>query len=283
MKNSKTIKTIVYHVCTFLFGIVMVYPIVWMILSSFKESSAVISDAIRLFPRGEWQFSNYPNGWKGFSDGAATFYDFFKNSFIIASVSTLGTGVCSCMAAYSFSVLHFKGRQIWFICMMVTLMLPAQVLLIPQYILFNNLGMLGTKLPMILPTFLGLSFFIFMVMQFISGLPEELYAAAKIDGCSLYMIFWRIVVPLLKPAFVTITIFSFYWRWDDFFSPLLYTTREKDYTVSVALKIFADPEGIDKWGPMFAMATLSIIPILIIFFTCQKYIVEGISTTGLKA
>ena len=166
--------------------------------------------------------------------------------------------------------------------MMITLMLPAQILQIPQYVLFNKIGMLGTKLPMILPFFLGSSFFIFMAMQFVAGLPYELYEAAKIDGCSIYGIFGKIILPLLTPAFVTITIFSFYWRWDDFFGPLLYTTRENQYTVSIALKLFTDPEGVSKWGPMFAMATLSVIPVLIIFFTCQKYIVEGISTTGLK-
>ena len=281
MKLRKKIYTVIYHIVTFSLGFLMIFPIIWLILASFKESSSIMLEPLKIFP-DVWMFSNYTEGWKGFG-GGNSFSTFFKNSLVISITATIGAVLFSTVVAYGFSRIRFKGRGFWFVCMMLTMMLPMQVLVIPQYILFNIYGWIGTLLPLILPYFFGQGFFIFLTMQFIGGIPYEMDEAARIDGCSRYTIFLRIILPLVRPAIITSTIFSFYWRWDDFFGPLLYCASPQKYTVSIALKLFSDPESLGEWGPMFAMATLSLLPVLAIFLFFQKYLVEGISTTGLKA
>jgi multiple sugar transport system permease protein len=165
---------------------------------------------------------------------------------------------------------------------MMTLMLPHDVTVIPQYVMFAKLGWLSSFKPIIIPSYFGMPFFIFLIMQFIRTIPPEMDEAAKMDGCSKYSIFFRIIVPLIVPALVTATIFSFYWRWDDFINPLLYLNKPSLYPVSLALKLFLDGDSLNNWGGMFAMATMSLLPIVVVFFIFQKFIVEGISTSGLK-
>lgn len=260
-------------------GFVMVYPLLWMVMSSFKANNEIFNNAKSLIPE-QFHFENYTNGWRGFAK--ISFTTFFGNSFFIAVVGTIGSVFSSAFIAFGFARLHFKGRNIWFICMLVTMMLPFQVIMIPQYIIFNKLGWVGTFLPLVIPPFFGGAFFIFLIIQFIYGIPRELDEAAKIDGCSYYDIFFRVVLPLIVPALVTCAIFSFMWKWDDFMGALLYLNKPSMYPVTLALKMFADPTSITDWGAMFAMATLSIIPIFMIFVFFQKYLVEGISTDGLK-
>ena len=260
-------------------GFVMVYPLLWMVMSSFKANNEIFNNAKSLIPE-QFHFENYTNGWRGFAK--ISFTTFFGNSFFIAVVGTIGSVFSSAFIAFGFARLRFKGRNIWFICMLVTMMLPFQVIMIPQYIIFNKLGWVGTFLPLVIPPFFGGAFFIFLIIQFIYGIPRELDEAAKIDGCSYYDIFFRVVLPLIVPALVTCAIFSFMWKWDDFMGALLYLNKPSMYPVTLALKMFADPTSITDWGAMFAMATLSIIPIFMIFVFFQKYLVEGISTDGLK-
>jgi multiple sugar transport system permease protein len=161
-------------------------------------------------------------------------------------------------------------------------MLPAQVQLIPQYIMFNKLDWINTYLPLLVPRLCGQAFFIFMIMQFIRGIPRELDEAAEIDGCSRIGIFFRIILPLIKPALITASIFSFYWTWEEFQGPLIYLSDPKLYTISLALRAMSDPNAVTNWGAIFAMATLSLIPVFAIFIFFQRYLVQGISTTGLK-
>ena len=163
--------------------------------------------------------------------------------------------------------------------MLVTMMLPAQVLMIPQYLWYQKLGWVGTYIPYF---FAIQGFFVYLMINFIDGIPKELDEAAKIDGCSYYSIFARIIFPLIKPALVTAGIFSFMWRWDDFLSALLYVNDSAKYPVSLALKLFCDPGSSSDYGAMFAMATLSVLPAVIIFIFFQRYLVEGIATSGLK-
>ncbi len=188
----------------------------------------------------------------------------------------------SALVAYAFARIPFFGRGLWFGCMMLTLMLPRDVTIIPQYIMFSELGWLQSFKPLIVPQFLGIPFFIFLIMQFIRTVPADLDEAAKIDGCSKYGIFFKVILPLIVPAMMTSAIFSFYWTWEDFIHPLLYLNQPELYPVSLALKLFLDGESLNNWGGMFAMSTLSLVPVFVIFFTFQKYIVEGISTSGLK-
>ncbi|MDR1558406.1 MAG: carbohydrate ABC transporter permease, partial [Clostridiales bacterium] len=220
-------------------------------------------------------------GWKGF--GAVGFGTFFKNSIIVSSLATLGVLISSSMAAYSFARLNYPGKTLWFACMMSTLMLPAQVLIIPQYIIFHRLNWLNTFLPLIVPSFFTNAFFVFLIMQFIQSLPVELDEAAIIDGCSKYSVFFRITLPMISPALITTIVINFYWKWDEFMQPLLYLSRPEMFTASIAIKAFADASSTTNYGSMFAMATLSLIPIFLIFLFFNRHLVEGISTSGLKA
>lgn len=279
-RNKKKLKKGMQHLILGVFTLIMIYPLVWMVSSSFKESSTVFIDAHNLIPK-EFKWSNYLDGWKGFA--GITFTTFFRNSFIITIIATIGSVVSSTIIAYGFARIKFVGKNLWFVFMMITLMLPFEMVMIPQYIMFNKFGWVDTYLPLILPTFFGIPFFIFLIMQFIRTIPRELDEAAKIDGASNFGIFWRIIVPLVVPAMMTSAIFSFYWRWDDFMSPLIYLSTPAKYPLSLALKMFADPDSVTNWGAMFAMSTLSLLPIVIIFFIFQRYIVDGISTSGLKS
>ena len=260
-------------------GLIMIYPLLWMVMSSFKENNEIFDQASSLWPE-VFHFENYANGWKGFA--GISFGKFFTNSLFITVIGTIGSVFSSAFIAFGFARLKFKGRKVWFTCMLLTMMLPFQIIMIPQYLIFSKLGWVGTFLPMIVPHFFGGAFFIFLIIQFIYGIPKDMDEAAKIDGCSYYGIFFRIILPLIVPALVTCAIFSFMWKWDDFMGPLLYLNRPTTYTVSLALKMFADPTSLSDWGAMFAMATLSVLPMFLIFVFFQKYLVEGISTEGLK-
>lgn len=278
-KTKRTLGHFIFVVAVLAIGFVMIYPLLWMVMSSFKANNEIFNNAKSLVPE-QFHFENYTNGWKGFAK--ISFTTFFKNSFFLSVVGTIGSVFSSAFIAFGFARLRFKGRNFWFICMLVTMMLPFQVIMIPQYIIFNKLGWVGTFLPLIIPPFFGGAFFIFLIIQFVYGIPRELDEAAKIDGCSYYDIFFRVVLPLIVPALVTCAIFSFMWKWDDFMGALLYLNKPTMYPVTLALKMFSDPTSITDWGAMFAMATLSIIPIFMIFVFFQKYLVEGISTEGLK-
>ncbi len=258
----------------------MIYPLIWMIFSSFKESHLVLKTVGQLFP-SQWHLDNYINGWAGF--GNTTFATFFKNSFIVTILTVIGSVLASAMAAFGFSRVRFKGRTLWFVCMMITMMVPSQVLMVPQYVLFHTLGWVDTFLPLIVPEWGGRAFFIFMMMQFIAGVPKDLDEAAMIDGCGRIRMFARIIMPLIVPAMATSAIFAFYWKWDDFMGSLLYLNSPKNYTVSIALKLFCDPTAVSDYGAMFAMCVLSLLPVIVLFLFTQKYIVEGIATSGLKA
>jgi len=279
LPTKKTMKTVFYHLFLISFGLLMIYPVLWMISGSFKDNVDILSGSLNIIPT-EFKWENYVNGWRGF--GGITFTTFFKNSFIITTASTLGTVLSSALIAYAFTRIEFKGRKIWFTMMILTLMLPGQIILIPQYIIYNSLNLVGTFVPLILPHFFGQAFFIYQMMQFIATIPKELDESAYIDGCSKYSIFTKIVFPLLKPAIITTIIIHFYWKWDDFMGPLIYLNKPQSYTVSIALKLFADAGSTTDYGAMFAISTLSLIPVFLIFLFFNKYLTEGISTSGLK-
>lgn len=278
MKNNNLNK-IIYYLFVTLIAFLMVYPALWMLSSSLKQPWEIFSQVLNLIPK-EPNFYNYREGWQGF--GGITFATFFKNSLIIAGLGTIGTIISSTLVAYGLARIPFIGRRLWFTTVILTLMLPMQVQIVPRYILFMKLGWINTFKPLIIPTFLGGPFFIFMIMQFIRGIPKELDESAFIDGAGRFGIFYHIILPNLKPVITTAAIFSFYWAWNDFMGPLVYLNSPEKYTVSVALRAFSDPSAVTNWGAVFAMSTLSLVPVLIIFVFFQKYIVEGISTTGLR-
>lgn len=276
MANVRT--EVLFHLVVLVIGIFMLYPLLWMALGSFKPTDEIFGN-LSLLPK-QLTFQNYIRGWR--YNGTTSFATFYKNSFIVTGFSTLGAVLMSSLAAFGFARVRFRGNKFWYSCMFLTLMLPYQVVMVPQFILFFKLGWVNTYLPLIVPQWGGQAFFIFMMVQFYRGVPMELDESAMIDGCGKFTVYSRILFPLIKPALITSTIFSFYWRWEDFLGPLLYLNRPRTFTVALAMRMFADPTWSD-WGAIFAMGTLSLVPSLIIFFIFQKYIVEGIATTGLKS
>jgi len=278
-QTKKIVLTAAYHTFILGLGFVMVYPVLWMISGSFKTNYEILNEALKLWPN-EFSLDNFIRGWKGI--GNLHFGVFFKNSFYITILATLGVTISSSFVAYAFARLRFPGRRFFFACMMATLMLPTQVVLIPQYIIFRSLNLTNTYVPLILPAWFSRAFFVFMMMQFIHGLPRELDEAAIIDGCSWYSVYFRVILPLIKPAWITTVIINFYWVWDDFMGPLIYLSRPAKFPVSLAIKLFADSTSRTDFGAMFAMSTLSLIPVFLIFLIFNKELMEGISTTGLK-
>jgi multiple sugar transport system permease protein len=278
IRRIKNIRdTVIFHAVVLFIGVFMLYPLLWMAFGSFKPTVEIFG-TLSLLPKN-FTLENYIRGWR--YNGTTSFTTFYKNSFIITGFSTLGAVLMSSVAAFGFSRINFRGRKFWYSCMFLTLMLPYQVVMVPQFILFFKLRWINTFLPLIVPQWGGQAFFIFMMVQFFRGIPMELDESAMLDGCSKFSVYIHILFPLIKPALITSTIFSFYWRWEDFIGPLLYLNRTRSFTVSLAMRTFSDPNWSD-WGAIFAMGTLSLLPSLIIFFIFQKYIVEGIATTGLK-
>ncbi len=278
MKTKRIVTNVIYHIFVIAFGLVMIYPVVWMILSSFKVKSEILGANATFWPK-QWILSNYPDGWYG--SGNLTFGTYFKNSVIVSVFGMIGTVISSAMVAYALGRVNFKGRKFWFTAMIMTMLLPGQVLMIPQYIIWNSLGAVGTFIPLLLPRFLGWPFFIYMMMQFVRGLPKELDEAAMIDGCNKYTIFTRIIVPLMGPSIITTVVISFYWIWDDYMGPLLYLTKPELKTVSLAIKGFADVQGTN-FGPMFAMSTLSLIPVFLLFLFFNRYLMDGVTAGSVK-
>lgn len=257
---------------------VMVYPLIWLVVSSFKPNDQIFRD-LSIFTT-DLTAENYITGWDKLQ---YPFGVFLLNSTIIAIGSIVGNLVSCSLAAYAFGRLKFRGRNLLFAIMLATIMLPYQVVLVPQFTIFKELGWLNTFLPLIVPKFLATdAFFIFLFVQFIRGIPRELDQAAKIDGAGPVRIFVAIIFPLLRPALVTGAIFTFLWTYNDFFSQLIYISDIGLYTVPLGLRMFLDMSGTSSWGPMLAMGTLSLLPMIVVFVIFQRQIVEGISTTGLK-
>jgi multiple sugar transport system permease protein len=271
--------SVAYHLLVGAFGLLMLYPVFWLFASSFKGPGEIWTNVTSLIPTS-WHPENYLQGWRGF--GGITFTTFYKNSFIYAGLGTIISVTASALVAYGFARVRFRGKTVWFAIMMMTIMLPEQVLIIPQYIIFSKLGWLNTFYPLLLPRIAGSVFFILLIIQFIRGIPKELDEAALMDGASQFTLFSQVILPQLTPALITAAIFSFYWTWEEFLEPLIYLTDPRMYTVSVALRSFSDPGSITNWGAVFAMLALSLVPVFIIFVLFQRYIVDGIATSGLK-
>lgn len=268
------------HVLLIAGAIVMIYPLIWMIGASLNSDQAIFSNnSLNPFPT-TLHFENYVKGWVA---SGTTFGTFFLNSFIICIGAIVGNLFSCSLAAYSFARMKFKLRGVWFALMLGTLLLPSQVTLVPQYVFFHALGWTNSILPLIVPKFFAVeSFFVFLMIQFIRGIPIELEQAAMVDGASRFQIFSRIILPLLSPALVTTTIFTFIWTYNDFFGQLIYLSSQSQFTVALGLQSFLDASGESAWGPMFAMTTLSLVPVFLLFIFFQKRLIEGVATTGLK-
>ncbi len=280
MDKKKTISSILFHMIGIITSILMIYPLIWSLASSFKNNNEIFVDTYNLIPKNWDIINNYSSGWNGV--GGITFGTFLTNSIVVAVIGTIGGVISSLLAAYAFARVKFKGKGFWFMCVMMTLMIPNQVMVVPQYIIFKKLDLINRIEALIMPWFFGHAFFIFLMIQFIRSLPIEIDEAAKIDGCNKLSIFYKIILPLVSPAVVTSTIFSFYWIWQDFFQPLIFMSRTKLFTVSLALNMYLDPNSFSNYGGLFAMSIVSLIPVVAVFIIFQKYLVEGVATSGLK-
>jgi multiple sugar transport system permease protein len=256
----------------------MLYPLLWMVASSFKPDNEIFNST-SLLPN-EFSVEAYKRGWNGLSVG---FGQMFWNSLVISVLVVIGNLISCSMAAYAFTRLRFKGRGFWFALMLGTLMMPQHAVLIPQYIMFLNFGWVNTILPLVVPKFLAIdAFFIFLMVQFFRGIPRELDEAAVMDGCGPLRIFLKIMLPLSTPVLATAAVFSFIWTWDDFFGPLIYLNDIENYTAQLGLRTFVDSTAQSDWGSLFAMSTLAVLPVFILFIVFQRLLIEGIATTGMK-
>jgi multiple sugar transport system permease protein len=284
----KRLGSVLAHALLLGASILMLYPLLWMLSASFRPENEIFTSN-SLIPSSV-SLHGYVSGWFGLS---RTFATFFLNSLTISLLCVAGNLAACSLTAFAFARLEFKGKSLWFALMLGTLMLPYQVVLIPQYVVFLHMptwlggsvesGWVNTFLPLVVPKFLAAdSFFIFLMVQFFRGIPRELDEAAMMDGCSPWRIYYKIMLPLSLPVLTTAGIFTFIFTWDDFFGPLIYLNSIASYTVTIALRTFVDSTAESNWSGLFAMSILSLVPIFVLFLFFQRYLIEGIATTGMK-
>lgn len=277
LKIKKT--TLLYHVLVLGVGFILIYPLLWMLSASFRDNADIFQN-VGLWP-SEFRFENFIEGWSGFS--GVNFGRFFVNSFILVGVNIVANVISCSLTAYAFAKTEFRFKKFWFALMMGTMMLPMHVTLLPNYVMFNWLGWLNTYLPLTVPSFFAVQgFFIFMMTQFMRGIPKDIDEAAQMDGCGAFRHYWNIVLPMSLPAIITTSIFTFIWTWNDFFTQMIYITDVARFPVSLALRQFVDVTGNSSWGALFAMSTLSLVPLFLVFVFLQKYLIEGVTAGSVK-
>ena len=276
--TNPVLGAIIRHCLIICSLVIVLYPVIWMVAASFKPENEIFNGLGLLSSR--FTLENYVNGW---SAGSLNFSRYFLNSFLITALSIAGNLVACSLTAYAFARLEFPGKKALFALLLGTMLLPSQVTLVPQYILFNKLEWINTYLPLVVPHWFGVdAFFIFLMVQFIRTLPRELDESARIDGCGHFRIFTRIILPLALPAIGTTAMFTFINSWNDFLGPLLYLNHTDLWTVPLGLNSFLDATGESSFGALFAMSVLSLAPIVGFFIVSQRLLLEGVATTGLK-
>jgi multiple sugar transport system permease protein len=273
------VRSVVWHVAALAILVVLLYPVAWTIGASFTPSREIVGN-LELFPATPTGV-NYARAAEGIA--GVSIWSFFRNSVVLAVLSVIGTVASSAMAGYAFARLRFRGRGLMFTMMIGTLLLPFHVMIIPQYIIFQRAGLIDTFVPLLIGKFLATeAFFVFLIVQFMRTLPRELDEAATIDGCGHLRLFWNIILPLSRPALITVSIFTFIWTWNDFLGPLLYLNSPENYPLPIALQAFIDQTTTSDYGAMIAMSLLALIPVLLFFLAFQRYLVEGVATSGMK-
>ncbi|MGW1212085.1 carbohydrate ABC transporter permease [Streptomyces sp. NPDC002499] len=271
--------SLAWHVGALVLLAVVLYPVIWVLGASFKPSKDIIAGLDLLPAKPIWSnFSGLADGISGISISS-----FFVNSLMYAVLAVVGVVVSSSLTAYAFAKIRFAGRNLLFTLMIGTLLLPYHVLLIPQYVMFRKLELVDTLVPLVAGKFLATeAFFVFLMVQFMRGLPRELDEAARLDGCGHLRTYWSIVLPLCRPAVITAAIFTFINAWNDFMGPLIYLNTPSKYTVSLGLMMFRDQEGVSNYGGMIAMSLVALVPVIAFFMAFQRYLIDGMATSGLK-
>lgn len=272
---KKRLQSIYAHSVLIFASILFLIPFIWMVSTSLKPLTQVFSIPPQFIPE--------PIQWNNYVEATEyiPFWQYTFNTAVITVMSTIGVIISCPLVAYSFAKLKWRGRNTLFVITIGVMMIPAQVTMIPLFLLFNELGWVGTNLPLIVPAFFGVPFSIFLLRQFFKGLPDTLREAAKIDGASEWRIYWQIMFPLAKPAVLAIALFQFMASWTDFLGPLIYLTNEASYTLSLGLQQFQNQQG-SQWHMMMAVSTLMTLPIIVLFFFMQKTFIRGITFTGIK-
>ena len=272
----RRIASTITYILLLIGSVAMLLPLAWLV-----RSSVMTLDQIFVFPP-EWvpdplQWQNYPDALD-----VAPFGRYFVNTITIEIFVVVGTVVSSTLSAYGFSRLRWKGRDAVFAVLMTTMMLPGAVTLIPAFIIWSEIGLVNTFAPLTVPAWFGGGMFnIFLLRQFFRGLPRDLDDAAMLDGASPLRILWDVIIPLSRPALITVGIFSFLTTWNDFLGPLIYLNDDRKYTLALGLSQFKG-QYTSEWGLLMAASTLVLLPVLVLFFIAQRYFVEGIAVTGLK-
>ena len=279
-RQQQAINAVFRYAILTIVAIVMIYPILWLVGATFKTNNEIFT-SVNFIPK-RIDFTPYIEGWK--TRTKYTFTTFFINTFLFVIPKIIFCLVSSTLVAYGFARFQFPLKKIFFSILMATMFLPAVVTRIPLYLLWKQFGLLDTYVPLVAPTiFANEPFFVFMLIQFLRSIPTYLDEAATIDGCNSFQVLIRILLPALKPALISCMIFQFVWSFNDFLGPLIYVTSLAKYPVALALKMSIDQSsGIVEWNQILAMSFLALVPALILFFSAQKYFVEGVTSSGVK-
>ncbi|MGI2328070.1 carbohydrate ABC transporter permease [Planococcus sp. YIM B11945] len=268
--NRKTFLVVINFVLLAAGSLLILSPLWWMVATSLKTMAEVMSFPPSFFPES-WVFSNYIRTWE-----AAPFTRYTINTLTITIFVVIGNVLSNSFIAYGFAKIPFKGKNILFAIVLATMMIPGFVTLIPQYVLFAKLNWINTYYPLIVPAFFGSAFNIFLLRQFYMTIPTELIEAAKMEGANHFYIWWKIGLPLTKPAIATVAIFSFNGAWNDFLGPLLYLNDENLYTLQIGLQVFKGQMST-QWNYLMAGSLLVLLPVIMLFFFFQKYFIQGIN------
>jgi multiple sugar transport system permease protein len=251
-----------------------VLPLLWMLTTSLKDASSVLEFPPRFLP-DEFNWQNYPDAWT-----AMPFNRFLWNSIVVTVLSVVGNLVSCILPAYAFARLRSRLSGVMFAAMLATMMIPGQVTLVPRFLLFSQLGLVDSYWPLVLPNFFGMAFFIFLLRQFFSTIPQELVDSARIDGAGELRILWRIMIPLSKPAIATVTLMSFISTWGEYLDPLIYLRSTEKFTIPLGIALFRG-EHDDQYHLMMAVSAIVLAPIIVVFLAAQKYFIRGMALTGI--
>jgi oligogalacturonide transport system permease protein len=279
LQRKEKISAAVRYGVLLIMGLVMLYPMIWLVGASFKSNAEVFTE-IGFWP-SRFDFSAYAKGWKTSTE--YTFATYFMNSFLIIIPKVIVTVVSCVLVAYAFARFEFWGKKFLFSVMVGTMMLPLIILRLPQYLMFKEFGWIDTYLPLIVPSaFATDTFFVFMLVQFLRGIPRDMEEAAQIDGCNALQLLWHILIPILKPALISVVVFQFIWSMNDFMGPLIYLSSVENYPVSLALKMSIGATEEVEWASVIAISVVALVPSLVVFFMAQRHFIEGAASSGIK-
>lgn len=273
-KCGRRLLRLVTTLVVLAFGILCIFPFIWMVSSSFKYEIDVMEIPIRLIPKS-WNFTNYSTVWL-----ESNFIRYFRNSILVTAFSLLGDFCLTTTAAYAFGRLRFRGKELLFALYLATMMVPMQITLIPKYIVFGSLGLNNTFLALILPAIFN-AFGVFLMRGYFESVPMDFTEAAFLDGAGHFVIFTKIILPMVKPGVVTLMLLSFIWSWNDYMGPLIFLNSERNFTLTIGLQRFQE-SNVTHYALLMAGSVICILPLAIAFIFTQKYFVDGLAGSGIK-